>query len=324
MAVWTSYDTVGLKEDVSDVISNISPTKTPFQMSLGNEKVHQRHFQWQEDVLRTAALNAQAEGFDATENAPVATVMRTNETQILSETIKVSGSSDATDYYGRAKESAYQLAKSMAAIKRDFENSLVGTAQAVAVGSDGVARQFNGFQSQLLNDSTGTLSATNTVVYTGATTTVMSEKNLEDVLQQVFTNGADPNVIMVTPQNARTISDFAKASGRYRTYDASSPAKGQRTIVNVVDLYVSPFGEQRVVNNRFVKGAPLASGTGIVNTLIFDTNMWKQMTFRPWFRETLAKTGDNLKQMIVGEFSLKHRNYRASGAIVENTGTTGY
>jgi Family of unknown function (DUF5309) len=322
MAVWTSYDTVGAVEDVSDVITNISPRKTPFQQSLANEKVHQRHFQWQEDVLRAVAVNAQIEGFTAVENAPVATTLRTNETQIMQETVKVAGSSDATDYYGRAKESAYQLAKAMAGVKRDLEYALIGQNTASVTGSDGAARKFASFYPQLLNDGTGVLSSTNTAVYTGASTVKLTEGNLEDVLQQVWSNGAEPKVIMVTPTNARTVSDFAKASGRYRTLESGSSAKDQRSIINVVDLYVSPFGEQRVINNRFMRGGPISGGT--VNTIVYDPDMWRLMVFRPWFRETLAKTGDNLAQMIVGEFSLKHKNFSASGSVVEAAGNTTY
>ncbi len=52
MATYTTYDQVGKAEDVSDIISNISPTKTPFQASLKSEKISARSFDWQEDELR--------------------------------------------------------------------------------------------------------------------------------------------------------------------------------------------------------------------------------------------------------------------------------
>ena len=46
-----TYDQVGIKEDISDVISNITPTNTPFQTLIKTEKVHNTLFQWQEDSL---------------------------------------------------------------------------------------------------------------------------------------------------------------------------------------------------------------------------------------------------------------------------------
>jgi hypothetical protein len=306
MALYTQYDAVGIKEDISDIISNISPTKTPFQAAIGNEKSTQKLFQWQEDSLRAVSDNNQAEGFEASDVAITATTMRNNVTQILSETTKVSGSIDTASAYGRAKESAYQLSKTMAQVKRDLEHAFVGTAQAKVSPSDNLSnRKMAGFQRQLLNDGGNAMSSANTVLYTGGTSTQPTEDNLLDLLEGLYDNGADPSVIMVTPTNSRVIADFAKASGRYRTYEG-----GATKLVNVVDIYVSPFGQQRVVINRFLLDK---------NTLVFEPDMWKQVTFRPWTREVLAKTGDSVKNMVLGEFSLKHKNYLASGAIVERS-----
>ncbi len=315
MALFTQYDVVGLKEDVSDVISNISPTKTPFQSMLSSEKSTQKAFQWQEDTLRAVATNQQIEGFTASDISIVATTMRDNVTQILAETIKVSGSMDAADTYGRAKETAYQLSKSMSQVKRDLEHAMVGTAQAKAAGAAGVARAMAGFQAQLYNTGSGSLDADDFVLYTGAAGTLPTEANVLSLLGHLYSYGAEPNTIMVTPTNSLQVADFAKAAGRYRTISTDSSARDQRTVTNVVDLYVSPFGEVRVVLNRFLKST---------NTLVFETDMWKKVVYRNWFRETLAKTGDNTSNMIVGEFSLKHRNKQASGAIVQAAGPTGF
>jgi hypothetical protein len=306
MATYTTYEQVGIKEDVSDVISNISPTKTPFQSSIGNEKVTQPLFQWQEDSLRAVAVNAKAEGADAVDVTAVPTVMRNNRTQILTETVKVAGTADAVSAYGRAKETAYQLAKSSAQVKRDLENAFVGTAQTKATGDDTTptARQMSGYQQQI---DTGGLN----IVYTGAGPAALDEPHMLTALQNAYTAGADPNTIMLTPSNSLIVAAFAKAAGRYRTIQDNSPKN--TTVVNSVDLYVSPFGEQRVKLNRFLKAG---------NTLIFEPSQWAQCTLRPWTREVLAKTGDATKNMIVGEFSLKHKNFKASSIVVE--GSTGF
>lgn len=52
---------------------------------------------------------------------------------------------------------------------------------------------------------------------------------------------------------------------------------------------------------------------------MFDPSMWKRVALqsRNWFRETLAKTGDNLRMMIVGEFSLKPMHQKASAMVRE-------
>jgi hypothetical protein len=110
---------------------------------------------------------------------------------------------------------------------------------------------------------------------------------------------------MIPPGEALNIASYAAASGRYRFAD-NSDADAARRVINVVDLYVSPFGEVKVILNRFQAAD---------DHLIFDPDMWKLCVFRPWTREPLAKVGDAERHMIVGEYSLKHKNYKASAIV---------
>lgn len=302
MPTYTSYDQVGAKEDVSSVISNISPTATPFQSAISKEKVHNKVFDWQEDDLRAVQDNNQAEGADATFITVNPTAMRENVTQILSEAFMVSGTTDAISTYGRAKESAYQLGKTSRQLKRDLENTLVGTAQAKVKPADNATnRKMAGVQAQI--DASG-------VIHVAVDNDPLTETLLLSALKAAFENGAEPKRIDVTPDNAMVVADFAKASGRYRTINTGGD--GQKTIVNAVDLYVSPYGTCRVFINRFQKAG---------NTLVYDPAMWALCTLRPWTRETLAKTGDALKMQLLGEFSLKHKNFKASAAVSEKAAT---
>ena len=57
MSTLKTYDTVGMAEDVSNVISNISPSSTPFLSAIGTEKVSARKFEWLEDALRSSVAN---------------------------------------------------------------------------------------------------------------------------------------------------------------------------------------------------------------------------------------------------------------------------
>lgn len=298
MAQYTSYDQVGKKEDISDVISTLTPTKVPFQAMIGNERIKNTLFQWQEDELRAVQVNAKIEGFTASDATLSPTTMRSNYSQILEKTIKISETADAIDTYGRARESAYQLSKAGAELRRDLEHAMVGTKQTAVAGDSSTARKFAGFQAQV---------AAGNFTYTGTTGTpavanALDEDDFLAAMQDLYNEGSDPSVAMVTPSNSLIVADFAKASGRSRDINNG------RQVVNAVDLYVSPFGEVKIYLNRF-----LAAG----DTLIFDPEMWKQCTLRPWARETLAKDGDNMKMMIVGEYSLKHKNQKASAVIRE-------
>jgi len=292
-----SYDVVGKKEDVSDIITNITPTKAPFTSLTKQETVHNTLYQWQEDKLRDPAANSAAEGFTASPTARAPTVMRSNVTQIMQDTFEVSGTNDAVSKYGRGKESAREAGKSAAALKLDLEFAFTGTGQSMVNPSDNTTdRVFAGVQSQIDSGN---------VIKTGAPATKISETNYLDALQKAYEVGADPSITLVTPTNARTFAGFANSAGRSRVIN-----DGGKAIVNAVNLYVSPYGEEKIVLSRYIKAG---------DTIILDPSMWKRVALqsRDWFRETLAKTGDALRMMIVGEFSLKHMHTKASALVRE-------
>ncbi len=305
--IMKSYDQVGRKEDVSDQITNISPTATPMQTMLGTEGIHNIVHSWQEDSLIAAGTNAQVEGADAPTAVMNPTVLRTGTTQIFSKTAKVSGTTEAIETYGRDREMAYQLLLRSKELKRDLEYHLVGLKQASVTGDDSTARKFANYLAQVDGtavytvDSTG--GALNTAI-TSQTAAALREDIVTTVSQQLYTNGADPSVLMVKPADALVVAGF-KHNNRTTMVD-----NGQRKLVNVVDLYTSPYGDLKVVMNRFM----LTSGA-----LIFDPGMWKRLVLRNWFRKTLAITGDNTTVQILGEFGLKHKNQAASGGVINLT-----
>jgi hypothetical protein len=303
MAQFQTYDQVGIKEDVSDVISNISPTTTPFQSLIKTERVNNTVFQWQEDELASVADNAKVEGFTAQDVELAPTVMRQNYTQIMSKTINISATADAVSTYGRAKETAYQLSKKAAEIKREFEYHLVGKEQNAAVGNGtSTARRFaNAFGVDVNSDDVIDASVTE-----DAEGGALDEADILSVNQKLYEAGSEAKYIMVKPADSLIIAEFDRSASRTRDM------AGTKSVVNAVDLYVSPFGEQKVVINRFLKAD---------ECLVFDPAMWSIAVLRPWTRELLAKTGDSDRHMMVGEYSLKHKNYKGTGRITGISGT---
>jgi len=302
-----SYDQVGRKEDVSNIISNIAPTKTPYQTMIGSEGIHNIVHSWQEDSLASAGANAAVEGADAGAAVHTPTVLRTGTTQIFTKTAKTSGTAEAVSTYGRDSELAYQLGKVSAELKRDFEFALVGANTAMVTGDDSTARKFASYLAQLDGtavytvDSTG--GALNTAI-TSQTAAAIREDILVTVQQQLYTNGVDVDTLMVKPADKVLIAAFAHSN---RTVMVDN---GQKKLTNTVDVYESPFGPVKVVMNRFL----LTS-----SALMFEAAMWKKLVLRNWFRQTLAKTGDSTNVQVLGEFGLKHKNKAASGAIINLT-----
>lgn len=286
-----SFNLVGKQEDVSDYISMLSPSDTPFLQSISTESVKNTFYQWMEDQLRAEALNANLEGADPTDSARDQPSMRSNGTQILQETFKVSGTSDAVKVYGRDKITARETMKTGKLLKMDLEHSLVGTGQTYVASDASTAGQFAGVQAQISGDVTVTL----------GTAAPISEQNVIDAHEKLYDAGSDATTLMIKPGDAKTVAGWATSTGRTIQVE-----NGDTKLTNVINVYEGPFGTVRVVKNRRLR---------TTDALLYDPKNWKLTVLRNWFREQLAKTGDSTRWMMVGEFGLKHLNRKATALI---------
>lgn len=297
MATFNTYDSVGAKEDVSDVISMLNKHETPFTSSLSNRTVTQKLFSWQEDEQEGGKDNAQVEGFDAVEEDCDTTEMRQNTTQIFSRTIKLSGSLEATEHYGRKSELARQIVKKGKALKLDRERACVGVDQASVGGSNTVARR-HASASKLIDSSCIVDNAT------AGAAAPLKEDTLRAAIRNNYDQGGRARRFMVAPYVAEQTAEFAGNASRTREVTG----KNAKEIVHVVDVYTTALGTLSIETNREMK-----TDFG----LLWNPEDWKNVTLkgRGWFRETLAKTGDNTKVMLAGEYSLQHDNAKASTLV---------
>jgi len=290
MATYTTYNQVGRAEDVSDIITDITPTDTPMSTLMKSEKTHARVFEWQEDSLANAAVNAAVEGADASMATLSPTTMRSNVTQILTKAFQISATADAIKTYGRAKETAYQMGKALKEIKRDQERAFVGVSQAAVSGSASAARKMASIDQMITNSTDAGSNATDP----------LTEAKLLVAGQDAFEKGSDPSVLMVKPADGLVIAGFTAASGRNREFAST------KTLVNVIDIYVGPFGTYKVVLNRHQL---------TTHAFLIDPSMFKQVVLRPYTRTLLAKNGDSDRHQIVAEISCKHMSFADSHMI---------
>ena len=82
-----TYDSIGEREDLSDVIYNISPTDTPLLSAIGKEKATATLHEWQTDALAQAGANAQIEGDEVAFLAVNPTKRISNQTQISRKSV---------------------------------------------------------------------------------------------------------------------------------------------------------------------------------------------------------------------------------------------
>lgn len=291
MATLKTFETVGMAEDVSATIANISPTSTPFQTLIKSEKVSARNFEWLEDDIRSSGVNALVEGADASTTAIEQPTLRSNNTQIIGEAFKVAATVDAVKVHGRAKETAYALAKTLKALKLDVERAMVGVDQAKVADANGTtARKMASVSQQI----------TTSVDAGTAATDPLTEAKVLDLHQACYTNGSDPSVLMIKPADATVVAGFASGSSKTRDFGQD------KTLTNAIEVLVTPFGTIRVLINRNQLST---------HAFLIDPSMFKQAVLRPFTRTLLAKNGDADTHFVVGEVSVKHSNFGDSGKI---------
>jgi len=304
-----TYDAVGIREDLQDVIYSISPTDTPFMSSAAREGVKNTFHEWQTDALAAAATNnAVIEGDEATLDAAVATARIGNYTQIMDKTVVITGTQEAVDKAGRASELAYQIAKKSKELKRDIEATLL-TNQARAAGNATTARTFASIGAWIAtNDSLGA-SGTSPTAADGSdarndgTQRALTEDLLKGVIKGCWNSGGSPSVIMVGPFNKQKISSFTGGSTRF---DASE----DKTLYTSIDVYSSDFGDLEVVPNRFSRDR---------DALVLDMDYWSVGFLRDFTMNELSKTGDSEKRQLLTELTLISRSEAASGGVFDLT-----
>lgn len=312
-----THQAIGNREDLTDLISNISPTETPFYSMAPRVKAKAVRHDWQTDALAAAAANRHIEGDDSAVNTAVPTVRLANHTQIFKKTIQVAGTQEAVDKAGRDSEIAYQLMKRGKELKRDIEFSLTQNQEGTA-GGTATPRSLGSVESWLSSNWTSKgvgspLSAgfSNNVVNAPVDATVtgsFSETDLKSMIKEAWSSGGNPTVVMVGPTAKQKISTFAGIATLYR--ETGPTAKGTR-IIGAADVYVSDFGEHRIVPNRFQRDRTV---------LILDMDYWAVAVLRGMTKEKLAKTGDSEKWHLVTELTLESRNEKASAKIADVNG----
>jgi hypothetical protein len=131
-----------------------------------------------------------------------------------------------------------------------------------------------------------------------------TEARLKSVISSCWSDGGDPKVVMVGPFNKTKASAFSGIATLYR--DANGMKQG--TILGAADVYISDFGEHKIVPNRFSRDR---------TALVLDMDYWAVATLRPIQMIELSKTGDNDKRMMLVEYTLVARNPDSSGKVAD-------
>jgi hypothetical protein len=312
----TTFSAIGNREDLANIIYDISPMDTPFLSQAAKSRASAVYHEWQTDSLEAPGANRRIEGDDATAQTFVATTRVGNYCQISSKTISVSGTQRAVNSAGRADEFSYQLAKRGREIKRDMEFALTRN-QGSSAGGTGTARSLASLESWLATNKTsvGTGTAQTTPGFSSGTVIAPTDStvqgtftraSLNDVIQKCWTEGGDPKIIMVGPFNKTVASSFANIATLYKNVNPGQ----QGEILAGADLYVSDFGQHQIVPNRFQRDRTV---------LVLDMEYLGVATLRDMETNPLAKTGDADRTQLLTEFTLVVKNEKASGKVTDCT-----
>jgi hypothetical protein len=312
MATYQTFQSIGNREDLSDVIYSISPTDTPIMSSIGKTKATAVYHEWQTDSLAAhTTANALVEGATASDITVSPTSRLGNYTQIVGKTVMVSGTLEAVDKAGRKSEKAYQLAKVSSEIKRDME-TIITANQGQSAGNASTARTLGALLSYIKSNTskngtsvTGVDPVTVGVsTRTDGTTRAFTEAMLKTVVASVFSSGGTPSALFVSPTQKQVVSGFTGlAAQRYQV-----PTSGQATILAGADLYQSDFGVLSINPNRFMRTR---------DALILDPEYAALAYLRPFQTNELARVGDAEKTQILAEFTLEVRNEAAHGGVFD-------
>ena len=298
-----TYTATADREDLSNIIYNISPMQTPFMSSIGTRNVKNVVFDWQTESLPTPSGTGQLEGFELSRAASTATARVSNVCQISYRDATVTGSQDAADAAGKRSEMAHQLAIMAKALKRDMEEALCQKG-AKTTGNATTARQTGGFESWITtNDSRGTNGASTGggAAPTDGTQRALTETLLKDVLELMFASGAEPNLAICGPHNKQVISGFTGRSQARQMVDAN-------TVEASVSIYSSDFGELKIVPSNRSRERSL---------LLVDPEFAKVSYLRSFDTIDIATIGDAETKMIVVEYGLEVGNEAAHGVVAD-------
>lgn len=314
MATYQTYTAIGMREDLSNVIYNISPTDTPFMNSVGKAVATAVNHEWQTDSLAAVATNALIEGAAGADITVTPTVRVGNLCQISGKTVKISGTLDTVNKAGRKSEKAYQLAKVSSEIKRDMEATLLNNTVKAAGDGSTTARVLGGLQTWLNTNYSGAGTAGNlgTTARVTGTNRNFTATILNSTIQSCYTAGGAPTILLVNPAVKVLTSTFTGIATRFRDV----PAAQQAQIVAAADVYVSDFGIIQIVPDRFIPNADSDN-----TAFLLDPEMAAVAYLRPFQTLELAKTGDAEMTQLLTEYTLEVKNQAAHGIIADLNST---
>ena len=210
-----------------------------------------------------------------------------NYTSIFQKAINVTGTQQALDQWGISDELMYQENKAVPELMRNLELQFFHGVR--AVGTSSTPRSMGGFETYV----------TDNTVYSSGT---MIKSQLDDLAQYIYSDGGNPDTLVVSPATANNIRDLIDSSSFVRV-EQENTQFGMRPVTRI--------------NTQFYQGIELlvSRWCPVNRGYLFDSSKVGFYTLRPFQSYDIARTGDNWKREVIGEFSLCVSNDKAHGVL---------
>ena len=303
-----SYDAVGIREDLENVIYDVSPEETPFYTTCKKVTATNTYHEWQTDALRSSGANAHIEGDATTAEARTATTRLGNYCQIFKNAVVVPDTDKGLTKAGRASEMAYHVLKIAKEQKLDIEKALFDNNAQVA-GNATTAREMAGtetwFTSTIQNKGSGGAHAAGTGANarTDGTQTVFNQTKFDAIMQNCWDKGGKPDSVYLSAYLMNLALAFTGNNNQRSTVQA-----GDKKVIKSLDVYVTPWGTIEFIPSREYRGRTVH---------VMQDDMWAVAVLRGTKNVELAKTGDNTTRQVVTELTLVAKNEKSSGLGVD-------
>lgn len=281
------YDDGALREDLLNVLTNLSPKQTQLVTGLATSTATSVRHEWLIDTLGAVKANAYVEGVDASYGAVTNPTRLNNYTQIFREGYEVSDTERSVNTAAFNDRFAYEATKAMTEIKNDMEYAIMRGSLASGTGS--AARYLRGIKMSVS-------------LVTSQSGVSLSEAILNDYFQLVWDNtSTEVNAVYGSMYLKRKISAFT--AGTTKNLDAND-----KRLVNAVDVYQGDAASNvRLFAHRYVT---VGADTNY-DIVAINEDMFKVAYLRKPFTRELAKTGDSSKGEVVTELTLENLHYNA-------------
>jgi hypothetical protein len=317
-----------IREDVMNKIWDISDFPLPYTDAIGKGTHSNRKVEWTENTLAAPATNnAVIDGADVAQNNAALPTRLANYTQISVKEVQLSHSVQAADSIGQSGSMSYQITERQKELRRDVEAQMLTHQASVAGDGSTTAGISAGIGAQLKTNvsfgATGAVGGFNTttglfVAPTPGTKRALSEKIIRDILQGIYQQGGNTDMLMARPVVIRLLSEYmftstAKVATMTTTTNQPGAPKSAMAAYGAVNVFITDFGQTvRMVANRL----QAADASATSSMYMLDPMHLRQSMLRGYQTEPLAKTGLSDKMLMSVEYSMLVLNEKSQGAIL--------